>query len=210
MKLFTATRKVMTCTIRKLQVKLFAKYKMNVSTGTIFKLKPFFISFPTEKEKILCMCKLCLNLHMKFDCIMEHTKNENGKVFTFMSNFYMDNCTCNKSELWYWSFDCCNGSCDSCKNINLPEIRSFPNETLVKYFPFELVESEYESRKTLVFLLLYSLSTSSNRKYFTKVSFERLCTSGKLIFLQESKEPLSKDQHPTSYWMYNYPCKSCS
>ena len=100
-KLFTATRKVMTCTIRKLQVKLFAKYKMNVSTGTIFKLKPFFISFPTEKEKILCMCKLRLNLRMKFDCIMEHTKNQNGKVFISMSNFYMDNCTCNKSEVGY-------------------------------------------------------------------------------------------------------------
>ena len=147
-KLFTATRKVMTCTIRKLQVKFFEKYNMNISIGTIFNLKPFFISFPTEKEKILCMCKLCLNLHIKFDCIMEHTKNENGKVFTFMSNFYMDNCTCNKSELWYWSFDCCNGSCDSCKNINLPGIPSLSNETLVKYFQFEVAESEYKSKKT--------------------------------------------------------------
>ena len=48
----------------------------------------------------------------------------------------------------YWSFDCCNGSCDSCKNINLPEIRSLSNKTLVKYFQFEVVETEYKSKKT--------------------------------------------------------------
>ena len=42
-KLITATRNIMTCTIRKLQVKLFEKYNMNVSIGTIFNLKPFFI-----------------------------------------------------------------------------------------------------------------------------------------------------------------------
>ena len=50
-KSFTAIRKVMTCTIRKIQVKLFEKYSMNVSIGKIFNLKPFFMSFPTEKEK---------------------------------------------------------------------------------------------------------------------------------------------------------------
>ena len=98
-KSFTAIRKVMTCTIRKIQVKLFEKYSMNVSIGKIFNLKAFFMSFPTEKEKKLCMCKLCLNLRMKFHCIMEQTKNQNGNVFTSMSNFYVDVCTCNKSEV---------------------------------------------------------------------------------------------------------------
>ena len=84
-------------------------------------------------------------------------------------------------EVGCWSFD--NDSFDSWKNINLPEVRSLSNETLVKYFQFELVESEYKSKKTRVFLLSYSLSTSSNGKYFTKVSFERLRISGKLMFL---------------------------
>ena len=71
---------------------------------------------------------------MKFDCIMEHTKNQNSKVFTSMSNFYMDNYTCNKSEVGYWSFDRCDGSCDSCKNVNFPEMPNLSNKTLVKYF----------------------------------------------------------------------------
>lgn len=133
-KLFTAIRKVMTCTIRKIQVKLFEKYSMNVSIGKIFNLKPFFMSFPTEKEKKLCMCKLCLNLRMKFHCIMEQTKNQNGNVFTSMSNFYVDVCTCNKSEVGHSSFDCCNGFCNSFKNINLPEIPSLSNKTLVKHW----------------------------------------------------------------------------
>ena len=57
-KLLTATRKVMTCSIRKLQTKLFEKHNINTSLGTIYNLEQFYISFPTETENILCMCKL--------------------------------------------------------------------------------------------------------------------------------------------------------
>ena len=61
-KLLTTTRNVMTCSIRKLQTKLFEKHNISISFGTIYNLKPFYISFSTEKEKILCKCKLCLTI----------------------------------------------------------------------------------------------------------------------------------------------------
>ena len=51
-KSLTATRKVMTCSIRKLQTKLFKMHNISASLRTIYNLKPFYISFPTEKEKI--------------------------------------------------------------------------------------------------------------------------------------------------------------
>ena len=54
-KLFTAIRKVMTCTIGKIQVKLFEKYNMNVSIGTIFNLKPFLYLFQLKRKKF-CAC----------------------------------------------------------------------------------------------------------------------------------------------------------
>ena len=61
-KLLTKTRNVMTCSIRKLQTKLFEKHNISISFGTIYNLKLFYISFSTEKEKTLCKCKLCLNI----------------------------------------------------------------------------------------------------------------------------------------------------
>ena len=51
-KSLTATRKIMTCSKRKLQTKLFEMHNISASLRTIYNLKPFYISFPTEKEKI--------------------------------------------------------------------------------------------------------------------------------------------------------------
>lgn len=79
----------MTCTVRKLQTKLFEKHNITVSLGTVHNLKPFYVSFPTEKEKILCMCKFCLNTRMKFDIMMEYSKSHSGKAFTSVSNFFI-------------------------------------------------------------------------------------------------------------------------
>ena len=65
----------------------------------------------------------------------------------------------------YWSFDCCNGWCDSCKNINLAEIPSLSNETLVKYFQFEVVESKYKSNKTGELKTTKRTESSERSKY---------------------------------------------
>ena len=130
-KLLTATKKVMTCSIRKLQTKLFEKYNISASLGTIYNLKPFYISFPTEKEKNLCMCKVCLNIGEKFDCLMDGSKKHNGKIFKSISSLFMKNCTYDQSELGYCSFDCCNGLCNSFENRPLPEIPNLTDHSVL-------------------------------------------------------------------------------
>ena len=60
-KLFAAPRRVITCTAKQIQEKLTEKYNISVSKGTILKYKSFYISYATEKERIMCMCGLCLN-----------------------------------------------------------------------------------------------------------------------------------------------------
>ena len=63
MKVYAASRKVAACTVRRLRKKLMKK-NLLVSVGTIMNLKPVFITTPTDKEKVLCMCKLCLNMRL--------------------------------------------------------------------------------------------------------------------------------------------------
>ena len=51
-----ATRHVATCTIRKLQSHRKEKYNIDVSSGTVVKMKSFYITYASERETILCMC----------------------------------------------------------------------------------------------------------------------------------------------------------
>ena len=88
-KVFCATRRVATCTVRKLKAKLLTEHGLNVSLGAISYLKPFYITNPTEKEKVLCMCKLCLNYRNKFTAMMAHSKEHNGPYYDSISKYYI-------------------------------------------------------------------------------------------------------------------------
>ena len=59
----------------------------------------------------------------------------------------MNNCTCDQSEVVYWSFDYCNGSRNSCKNLPLPEIPNLTDHR-VKFFQFKVAEKEYKRKRT--------------------------------------------------------------
>ena len=49
-----------------IQVKL-AEIGFKVSYGTIINLKPFYVQKPAERKKESCLCKFCLNLHVRFN-----------------------------------------------------------------------------------------------------------------------------------------------
>ena len=54
-------RMIFTSTVRGIQKKLADK-GLNVSIGSIMKFKTFFITYATEKEMALCLCKICINV----------------------------------------------------------------------------------------------------------------------------------------------------
>ena len=53
-------RRIATCTLKAIKEKL-SENNIDVSFGTILSLRPFFITFATEKEMALCLCKIFLN-----------------------------------------------------------------------------------------------------------------------------------------------------
>ena len=96
-------RKVATCTISTIQDKL-SKEQINVSVGTTLSLRPFFISFATEKEMALCLCKICLNAKLLFEPLIMQAKKDQYDVTEFISEFFMYNCNCPKSENGYYKW----------------------------------------------------------------------------------------------------------
>ena len=48
-------------------------------------LKPFFITYPTEKEIALCLCKLCLNVRLLMEPLIRKVKADGDVVYGDMA-----------------------------------------------------------------------------------------------------------------------------
>ena len=59
------------------------------SIGTIMNLKPFFITYPTEKEISLCLCKLCLNVRLLMESLTSKAKADGDVVYISNNIFHV-------------------------------------------------------------------------------------------------------------------------
>ena len=86
---------VLTGTVHDIQKKLFDKGH-SVSLGKVVGLKPFFITYPTDKEVALFLCKLCLNVRSIMEPLMKKAKENGDDVFESSSKFFMSSLDCDK------------------------------------------------------------------------------------------------------------------
>ena len=75
---FQSTHRVLTCTNRKITEIIKEKHGITLPIGTVWCYKPFYITSPSEKEKQLCLCKLCLNKRLLFKALSKRY-NEMGE-----------------------------------------------------------------------------------------------------------------------------------
>ena len=116
--------------------------------GTVISMKPFYITYATEKETVLCMCKLCLNARLLFNPLMENGKSSGGTTFSSITEFFMDSCQCPRSINGYYQYACCQGKCRACKNIDLPQINALTTDVLRTFYQFEITKTKYQCKKT--------------------------------------------------------------
>ena len=130
MPIFVATKRVVTCTVKHMKTLVNVKCGYDISLGELNFLKLFFVTNATEKERVLCMCKCCLNMRLKFDVIMSHIKANEGETYSSISDFLIKNCTCDRNENGFYDLKCCTGNCDECvehfpfpnyQNLTLPK-----------------------------------------------------------------------------------------
>ena len=111
---YEATRGIITCTVKELQDKLLTKHGIKVSTGTLLDNKPFFLSYANEKERVTIMCSQCINTHLLFNSLKQNAEKNSIKS---VPEYFMNGCSCSKTENGFWSFKCCAGNCKNCKKI---------------------------------------------------------------------------------------------
>ena len=133
---FVATKGVVTCTVR------------HMKTPELYFLKPIFMTNATEKDRVLCMCKCCLSMRLKFDVIMSHIKASGGETYGLISDFLMKNYTCDRNENRFYDLKCCNGNCDECGAFSFPELRTL-DTTQVNYYTSGVTKTLYVDKKAV-------------------------------------------------------------
>ena len=88
---------------------------INVSLGTVYSLKPFFVAYPNENY--LCLCKLCLNVSLLHESLKKKARQDGEEHSTTPTAFFMHGCTCSKTVGGYYSWPCVTGKCKNCKKI---------------------------------------------------------------------------------------------
>ena len=77
----------------------------------ILNLKPFFMTFPTEIEVALCLCKLCFNVKLLMEPLMAKAKSDGDVVFDSTTKFFMSTYECHKESNEYYIRKCVNQKC---------------------------------------------------------------------------------------------------
>ena len=90
---------VLTCTVSNTQKKLLES-GTKVSLSNVMSLKPFFITYPTEKKKLyLCLCKLCLNIKMLLEPLIAKAKKDHDPTYKSASEFLWTNPITNRVQI---------------------------------------------------------------------------------------------------------------
>ena len=119
---------------------------IDVSIGTIISLKPFFVNYATEKEMVLCLCKICLNTIILLKAAMKEEKKQYGVPFSFVSKFVMTDCECEQSPSGYFSWSCVTGNCKQCQSNQYPLLSGEKTNSLVIFSQFELTNTPYQQK----------------------------------------------------------------
>ena len=136
--ILTANRRVLTCTVRSIHEK-FEEKGIKTSIGKVFSLNPFFLKYATDKEMALCLCKLCLNVKMLSEPLLNQAKRDNDTIpsNSSISEVFMFNCKCDKGENGYYKLKCISDKCSQCKNANEIDLKCKHSETELKVSQFE-------------------------------------------------------------------------
>ena len=118
------------------------------SLGKVLSLQPFFITYPTEKEISLCLCKMCLNAKLLFEQIKAQAKKNGDACPDSITEYFMSSCGCPKSQNGYYQWKRVTAKYKECKGHQPVSLKCQYNSSLTKVSQFELVTREYIKKKS--------------------------------------------------------------
>ena len=142
---YSSKRLIATCTIRALVDKIKGE-GIDVSLGTVHSLKPFFVTYPTERELSLCLCKLCLNVSLLHDTLKKRAKQDGDVPYTTATDFFMHDSTCAKTVNGYYSWSCVTGNCKKCKNVKPVNFKCHASADETTLSQFEITKEVFKKK----------------------------------------------------------------
>ena len=109
-------------------------------------LKSFFITYPTEKEIALCLCKLCLNIRLLTEPLMCKAKADGDVVYDSATKFLMLSCPCEKEVNDYYSCKCMSQKHTECKNLTPVTLKCQNLKEKLKVYQLELTKTPHQKR----------------------------------------------------------------
>ena len=146
---YSANRMIATCTIRSI-IEQLPSEGITISYGTAISMRPFFVTHATEKEIVLCLCKLCLNTRLLFEPLMVQAKKDNDKTTDSITEFFMDSCDCPKTSSGYYHWNCVSMKCKNCKKIKPMPLKCKTLQTKIKVSQFEVTKKVYTKTDKMV------------------------------------------------------------
>ena len=147
---------------------------INLPLGKILSLCPFFITYATDKEISLCMCKVCLNKRPLHNVLLVQDKTDENDSNKLITHFFMQRCDYPKSPNVYYRWKCVSNKCKDWKSLK-QKVRQFELRKHHVRKPIKLVkllERFPWKQKTVVelksFKELYNSLVSLKKSYFTK------------------------------------------
>ena len=140
---------IATCIIRSI-IEQLPSEGITISYGTAISMRPFFVMHATEKEIVLCLCKLCLNTRLLFELLMVQAKKDNDKTTDSITEFFMDSCDCPKTSSGYYHWNCVSMKCKNCKKIKPMPLKCKTLQTKIKVSQFEVTKKVYTKTDKMV------------------------------------------------------------
>ena len=143
-----STRCIATKTMRQMVADVTKDIGFPVSYGMVLALKPFYIQNATEREKISCLCKFCLNIRLQFNELQKHFADKTKKTDS-ITQYYSSKIVCDHDANGFFSLQCISSTSGNknCEIAPLFNENDFDKPVCVMYDQFVVETYAYVSKK---------------------------------------------------------------
>ena len=78
-------RHVSCISVRKMKEIMEKEFNTNISYGSVLKTRTFFVTVASEREKLECLCGVCLNIRILFNSLMKSVGSNKMEKFTSLT-----------------------------------------------------------------------------------------------------------------------------
>ena len=118
----SAQRMIYSKLIKEIHQQFCKQSGITISLSLFYKLKPFYIGPPTEREKLTCLCKDCQNIHLLLQGVNTYRKTKTMMTHMSVANYLQEI------------------NDDALKTEEYPEVS---DTKTINYYLFELKEESY-------------------------------------------------------------------